>query len=103
MNAAEHVAEAERLLSLAAGRAEKRLLHGVEAPDPAIAAAQAHGILALVATLTPPARDTRPEPHSTAWCNARDSWDTAESGSRWRDLDPDMQAALAARWQARHG
>lgn len=93
MNAAEHVAAAERLLKA-----------GTDLNcDAYIAGAQVHATLALVATLTPPARDTRPEPHSIAWCAARDAWDTVESGRRFDDLDRELQAALAARWQDRHG
>lgn len=91
MNAAEHITKAEQLLKA-----------GVDlGRDAYIASAQVHATLAVAITLAP--RDTQPEPHSTAWCAARDSWDTVESGRRFDDLDPAMQAALAARWQARHG
>lgn len=98
LTADEHVAAAERLL-----------YDGIDGqrdlPSRTIyvAAAEVHATLALVATLTPPTHDTLPEPHSTAWCNARDAWDTVESGRRFDDLDREMQAALATRWQARHG
>lgn len=97
MNAAEHVAAAERDLEAAQPSSP-------DARDvPYLLSSVAHSLLALVATLTPPARDTRPEPHSTAWCAARDAWDTVESGRRFDDLDRELQAALAARWQRTHG
>lgn len=91
MNAAEHVTKAEQLLKA-----------GVDlGRDAYIAGAQVHATLALVASLTP--HDNRPEPHSAAWCAARDAWDTVESGRRFDDLDRELQAALAARWQRTHG
>ena len=95
MNAAEHVAEAERLVakSFDANTPEVAAL--------ALQAAQVHATLAFAVVLVP--RDETPEPHSAVWCAAREAWDTVESGSRFDDLDVDMQGALAARWQRRHG
>lgn len=96
MNAADHVAEAERLVELSS---QPNI--PPDGRDRNVARAQVHATLALVATLTP--RDDRPEPHSTAWCNARDAWNSVDTGPRFDELDPDRQAALAELWQARHG
>lgn len=123
MTGPEHYAEAERLTEVAKGWHEDALqqhglaasttnnanhqcyLHGAKIStlraEHAQAQAQVHATLALAASTVP--RDTAPEPHSTAWCNARDAWDTVESGRRFDDLDPELQAALAARWQRTHG
>lgn len=112
MNAAEHYDEAERLLAQAAVHArivDRYVRQGATAVTAVeerlaanhIAAAQVHAILALAASTVP--RDTAPEAHSTAWCAARDAWDTVESGRRFDGLDRELQAALAARWQRTHG
>lgn len=118
MNGAEHYAEAERLLAIATevGRAITSTREDPLSPEEVrarrddlgkqatglFARAQVHATLALAATQAPQ-RDTQPEPHSTAWCNARDLWDSVEPGPRFDELDEDIQRALAARYRDRHG